>query len=87
MQSSFSVHPFHYLQKPITSKVIKEIMNQIIAEIQSQRTPYTLIDIYGTKTLININEVQYIQIVNSKAKELSFHFPDRKIITHGLISF
>lgn len=86
MQSSFSVHPFHYLQKPITSEIITKVMNQIIAEIQKLFTPYTLIDISGTKTLININEIQYIQIANSKIKELNFHFPDQQITTRGLIS-
>lgn len=86
MQSSFPVHPFHYLQKPITSETITDVMNRIITEIQEQYTPYTLIDISGTKTVVNINEIQYIQIINSKAKELSFHFPDRQIATRGALN-
>lgn len=85
MQNSFSVHPFHYLQKPIIEEMIMEILTQIIAEFKEQQIIYSLIDHAGQETPILINEIQYIDVINSKTKELCFHFPKNKITTRGTL--
>lgn len=93
MQNSFSVHPFHYLQKPVSEKMITEILSQIIAEILSQiiaekeeqHILYSLIDHAGQETTIIISDILYIDVVNSKTKKLCFHFPQKTITTRGTI--
>lgn len=85
MQNSFSVHPFHYLQKPITEGMIMDILTQIIAEFEEQQILYSVIDHAGQETPIMVNEIQYIDVINSKTKELCFHFPKNTITTRGTL--
>lgn len=85
MQNSFSVHPFHYLQKPVTEGMIMEILTQIIAEFEDQLILYSLIDHAGRETSIKVNEIQYIDVINSKTKELCFHFPKKMITARGTL--
>lgn len=85
MQNSFSVHPFHYLQKPITTDIIHDVMLQIINDIQESHTLYTLVDTYKNETSVNIQDIQYISVVNSKMKELCFHLKDTKLYVRGML--
>ena len=86
MQESFSVHPFYYIQKPLSENMIFELMGDIISEIQEQYVIYTLVDTMDAETTINIKDVLYINVQNSKAQTICFHLKDHAVNAKGTIS-
>ena len=62
-----------------------DILTQIIAEFEEQQILYSVIDHAGQETPIMVNEIQYIDVINSKTKELCFHFPKNTITTRGTL--
>ncbi len=76
MQSSFSVHPYHYLQKPVSHEVIYNTLNSAIQDIEKERyfITITLPDL-SVKTL-NINDILFIEADNSRKRITAFHCKD-----------
>jgi DNA-binding LytR/AlgR family response regulator len=87
MQDSFRVHPFYYITKPITMNSIYELMDNIVTEITDSHIIYSLISTEKGDITINIRDVLYIEVINSKTGILNFHFKDKIITTKGTLSY
>lgn len=87
MQDSFSVHPYHFLQKPITSQRIYQLLDEIVKHMLECHTLYTLINTEDVSETINIKDILYIETLDAKKKSLCFHFFNRTIITKGILSY
>ncbi len=87
MQDSFRVHPFHYITKPVTMKSIYELMNRVVEEIEQSHVIYSLISTEEGDITINIKDVLYIEVTNSKSGILAFHFFDKTLSTKGTLSY
>lgn len=85
MQSSFSVHPYHYLQKPLSREILFNTMNSAIQDIEKERVfiTITLPDL-SVKTL-NINDLLFIEAVDSRKRTASFHCKDSVFVAKGTL--
>lgn len=86
MQDSFRVHPFYYITKPFAPKDISDLMENVIKEIESSRIIFSLISTEHGDVAINIRDVLYIEVSDSKNSILSFHFYDHVLTTKGTIA-
>lgn len=87
MQDSFSVHPYHFLQKPITESEMKKLISDVVQEYMKNLTLISVVDGYDREYTLNLKDVYYIEAKDSKAKELCFHMRDEQITVKGTISF
>ncbi len=85
MQDSFFVHPYHYLQKPVSQEKIIDLMQQIITDIEDEKILRTLIQTDQSEETINLKDVLYIETIDAKHEILSFHFDNRSICTKGTL--
>lgn len=86
MQDSFRVRPFYYITKPFAPKDISDLMDNVIKEIESSRIIFSLISTEQGDVTINIRDVLYIEVSDSKNSILSFHFYDHVLTTRGTIA-
>lgn len=86
MQDSFSVHPYHYLQKPVSQEKIISLMNNIIEDIQEEKILCTLIQNDLSEETINLKDVLYIETIDAKHEILKFHLNNRSITTKGILA-
>lgn len=86
MHDSFSVHPYHFLQKPIDASAIHTLMDDIMLDYQHSHSLLSIIDGTDREYTIQIRDIYYIECVNSKKKRLTFHMPDSSIETKGILS-
>ena len=87
MQDSFSVHPFHYLKKPILPEHIYNIMDEIIVRENRHHSSYIMLDTGGLEKPVNIHEIVYIESTGKKIPTLTFHLLRETIITKGTLSY
>ncbi len=66
MQDSFEVHPFSYLMKPFSDDDIHKLMNRIIKEFKESHITYSMLSTESGLVAVNIRDVLYIQVANSK---------------------
>lgn len=86
MQESFSVHPYYYMQKPVSLEKVIHLMNNIVRDIDDEKILRTLIRGDHSEETVNLKDILYIETIDGKKELLQFHFNDRCITTHGLIS-
>lgn len=86
MQDSFKVHPYHFLQKPVSEAMISRLMDDILYEITYHKTLVTIIDAYQKEYTVNINDIYYIETIDAKNKELSFHLYGEQISAKGILT-
>lgn len=86
MQESFSVHPYYYMQKPISLEKVIHLMNNIIQDIEDEKVLRTLIQNDQSEETINLKDVLYIETADGKKELLQFHLLDRCINTRGIIT-
>lgn len=86
MYDCFSVHPYQFIQKPITAAIIEKLMSDIISDIDEQSIYITIIDDTEKKYTLNINDLYYIETINAKSKDIAFYTNDNKIITKGTLT-
>lgn len=86
MQSSFSVHPYQYLQKPISENDIFDVLNSAIRDIERERIyiTFTLPDL--SLRTINLHELLYIESDDSRKRTMIVHsttstFPAKGVLT------
>lgn len=80
VQESFSVHPYHFLQKPVTEADINKLFDEILEEIEDRHILYTIIGSDDTNYTINVRDILYIESTDAKNKILTFNFADHQII-------
>lgn len=86
MQESFSVHPYYYMQKPVSQEKIIHLMNNIIQDIEDEKVLRTLIQDDHSEETINLKDVLYIETTDAKHELIKFHLNGRSITTRGILS-
>lgn len=86
MLDSFSVHPFHFLQKPITEAVIRSLFDDIIDHINHSHCLVTIISDYDNDYTVRTDNIYYIECSDSKSKRLTFHMRDTRLETSGTLT-
>lgn len=87
MMDSFSVHPYHFLQKPLTTETLDALMNDIETYYRKTQTLISIISDDSIEHTININEIVYIECIDSASRTLAFHMTDAQIHTTGTLSY
>lgn len=87
MQDSFEVHPFSYLMKPFSDNDIHKLMNRIIKEFKESHITYSMLSTESGLVAVNIQDVLYIQVANSKNNLLDFYFHDKEIRCKGSLKY
>lgn len=85
MQDSFSVHPYYFMQKPVTSDLLFHQINDLAKDLEKSRKMYTLIDVSGTAYPVNIKNILYIESTGKKSQYLAFHLKNQTLITKGTL--
>ena len=86
MKDSFSVHPYYFIQKPVSEKIISDLLSEITNEMSSNEHYITLIDTDNHKELINLSDIIFITVNDSKKQLLDFHSSLKTITARGLIT-
>jgi DNA-binding LytR/AlgR family response regulator len=86
MESSFSIHPYNYLSKPLEYDALNRVFNELLESILNSHTTRIILDNKGDKEIINISEVLYIETVKTSKDMLVFKFDDKEIYTKGFIN-
>ncbi|MCR4839771.1 MAG: LytTR family DNA-binding domain-containing protein [Eubacterium sp.] len=86
MQSSFSVHPYHYLQKPITREILFDVLNGAIRDIEKEHVfiTFTLPDL-SVKTM-SIHDLIYIESDDSRKRIVSVHSIGLEFSAKGILT-
>ena len=86
MQSSFSVHPFHYLQKPLSKEMIFSVLTSAIRTMERQKTiiTFTLPDL-SIRALYK-NDIVYIESDNSRKRTVTVHSIDSVFNAKGVMA-
>ena len=86
MQDSFKVHPYDFLQKPVNETQITKLMNDIVYDMEYNKTLVSIIDGYDNEYTIHMNDIYYIETTDAKNKELAFHLSERIIHAKGILT-
>ncbi|MBR1701133.1 MAG: response regulator transcription factor [Lachnospiraceae bacterium] len=86
MQDSFKVHPYHFIQKPVTANEITKLMDDILYDIEYNKSLISIIDGYENEYTLNIDDIYYIETVDAKNKELCFYLHDDQIHAKGILT-
>lgn len=86
MQDSFKVHPYHFLQKQVTDIEIQKLMNDVLLDMEHNKTLVSIIDGYENEYIVNISDIYYLETIDAKNKELAFHLKDKTIHAKGILS-
>lgn len=85
MHESFKVHPYNYLQKPVSRNTLFSILDEIRLDLNDNDCYFTIDSIDKISEVVNFNDVLYIENIDSRKKLLNFCLTDRKISTRGTI--
>ena len=86
MQNSFSVHPYHYLQKPISREIVYGILSSVIHDIEKERVFITITRPDLSVTTLNINDLLFIESANSRKRIVSFHCKESVFSAKGTLA-
>lgn len=88
LREGFEIHAYQYLYKPLDYSVFKNLMTDFIRSFGDKYSTVTLLDWEGTKSVIKLNEIVYIEIGKkfSSKNYLLFHTvsntPEKKYIDY-----
>lgn len=85
MHESFRVHPYNYLQKPVSHNTLFAVLDEIRLDLNDNSYCFTINSIEKKSEVVNFNDVLYIETKDSKKSLLSFCLTDRKILARGTI--
>ena len=85
MHESFKVHPYNYLQKPISRNTLFSVLDEIRLDLDDTDCYFTIDSVDKVSEVVNFNDVLYIENIDSKKSLLSFCLPNRKISARGTI--
>lgn len=85
MHDSFKVHPYNYLQKPVSKETLFEVLDEIRLDLEDNNCYFTIDDINNISTALNFNDVLYIKTINSKKGLLEFCLTDKKFTAKGTL--
>ena len=87
MYDSFSVHPYQFIQKPVTSESLEKTMNDIISDIGAHEDSYvTVTDNSGDKVTISTDAIYYIEAADARNRDLVIHLNGSETETRGTLA-
>lgn len=87
MYDSFSVHPYQFIQKPVTYDSLEKAMNDILSDMTTREDSYiTVTDGTGDTITINTNDIYFLEATDSRNRELTIHLNDLDIHIRGTLS-
>ena len=86
MQESFSVHPFYYMQKPVTEEKLFSILDEISLKIKENHRSFLIISDEENEYPVDINNIVYIETKGRGSRKCKFHLFDKSIDARGNIS-
>jgi DNA-binding LytR/AlgR family response regulator len=86
MQASFRTHPFYYLVKPVSMENFTYAMDDVIHSINSDHRFMTILHTDTHEETINVKDIYFIEIADSKRQLLSFHFLDHIAESRGTLN-
>lgn len=85
MHDSFKVHPYNYLQKPVSKETLFEVLDEIRLDMDDNNCYLTIDAIDNTSTAVNFNDILYIETIDSKKNLLQFCLTDKKLTAKGTL--
>ena len=85
MQDSFKVHPYHFLQKPVSKDQIDKLMKDVFRDIVLSNTYITVVDDFGKSYTVDIADIYAIQTIDAKKRLLSFEYKNSKQEARGIL--
>lgn len=87
MYDSFSVHPYQFIQKPVTAESLEKTMNDIICDITvNENSHITVTDNTGDTITISTDEIYYIEATDARNRDLVIHLNGSEIETRGTLA-
>lgn len=87
MCESLSVHPYQFIQKPVSYDMLEKVMNDIVSDIGELKASFIKCKDYtGHEFTINTNEIRFIEVTNAKKREISINLREKNINTRGILS-
>lgn len=85
MYDSFCVHPYQFIMKPVNTSCLNALMYDLIYDFKKKEREITVIQGSICDHTINISQLLYIEIVDSKKKGLLFHMKKQSVMTSGTL--
>ena len=86
MSDSFSVHPFDFLQKPVSSEQFIRLMQDIREKFSKHRKQLLCVTKNGIDISIRAEEILYIQALNAKLQDLTIITTNDSYLRRGILS-
>jgi len=85
MCESLTVHPYQFLQKPVKPSDIETLMNDIVTDMGNIGQHISITDNNGDEYTIHVDDICYIETVNSRTRDLAIHLFDDVLNTRGTL--
>jgi two-component system response regulator LytT len=85
MCESLTVHPYQFLQKPLSPPEVENVMSDIIADIAADEPHFVITDNSGDDYMVQPKDIRYIESVNSRTRDLSIYLYDSQINTKSTL--
>ena len=85
MCDSFSVHPYHFLQKPVSQKTLENLLSDIREEYEIDSALVALLDDTNVENMIYVRDIYCIEVVDAKAQRICFYLKNRHLHTKGTL--
>lgn len=86
MLDSFSVHPFHFLQKPVGDSVIRSLMEDVVDHVNHSHCLVTIVSGHDSEYTVRTDSIYFIECSDSKNRRLTFHMKDSRLETSGTLT-
>ena len=86
MGESFSVHPFDFLQKPVTTEQILRLMGDVRAHFSNMQRQLLNVSKDGATVSIHAEEITYIQSLNAKLQDMIIYTTQESFLRRGTLS-
>lgn len=83
MEESFNIHPFFYMQKPVTKEKLFSLLYDLEQTLRINLHSYIVIADDLTEYPVNIDDIVYIEVQGMKTDKLTVHLFDKHIHTKG----
>ncbi|MCR4839698.1 MAG: LytTR family DNA-binding domain-containing protein [Eubacterium sp.] len=86
MSDSFSVHPFDFLQKPITYDKIMNLLSEVRKRLAKRQRQLMIVSKDALSVSLLAEDILYVQSKNSKSQELIVYTKTDVYQRHGTLS-
>ncbi|MCR4839492.1 MAG: LytTR family DNA-binding domain-containing protein [Eubacterium sp.] len=71
MSESFSVHPFDFLQKPVTQEKLKKLLNDVQFRLTKKTRQLMIVSKDELDVSLRVEDILYVQVLNAKSQDLA----------------